>query len=173
MGYEPRKNIPLLIEAFSQLETSFGGINLVLVVAEAESRNRFRSLVTDRYLDDRVIILAELPPKTLVVLYNLAELFVFTSERESFGLPPLEALACGAPTIAMNMTSLPEVLGDGALLIDGKDVGTWANAIERVLTDNDFRKDSVSRGLQQAAKLTWQRCAQETLEVYHAVAEES
>ena len=115
VGYEPRKNIPLLIEAFSRIATSYPDIDLVVVAAEKERRLYFQRLATELDLNDRIVILAALKPSDLAVLYNLAEVFVFPSERESFGAPPLEALACGTPTIAMNMTSLPEVLADGAI----------------------------------------------------------
>jgi len=173
VGYEPRKNIPLLIEAFSQLAPSQPDLDLVIVAAETERRLFFQQMATELDLTDRVVVLGAVQPSDLAVLYNMAEAFIFPSERESFGAPPLEALACGAPTIAMNMTSLPEVLGNGAILIDGKDVQTWANAIELVVTDKNLRSDLVSRGLERAAELTWHRCAQDTIEVYRAVAKRS
>ena len=172
VGYEPRKNIPLLIEAFARIATSYPDIDLVVVAAEKERMLYFQRLATELDLSDRIAILAALNPSDLAVLYNLADVFVFPSERESFGAPPLEALACGAATIAMNMTSLPEVLGDGAILIDGKDVQTWANAIEQVLTRKSLRDDLVNRGLERAKEFTWQRCAQETIKVYEAAFEE-
>lgn len=171
VGYEPRKNIPLLIEAFSQLAPIHPDLDLVIVAAERERRLFFQQLAAELDISSRVIVLAAVQPSDLAILYNLAEAFVFPSERESFGAPPLEALACGTPTIAMNMTSLPEILGDGALLLDGKDPQIWANAIEQLLTDDVLRKDLVSRGLQQAAKMTWQRCAEETLQIYQDVVE--
>ena len=173
VGYEPRKNIPLLIKAFSQIVPRHPGLDLVVVAAQEDRRTYFQQLSTQLGIDNRVYILGAVQPGDLAILYNLAEVFVFPSERESFGLPPLEAIACGVPTIAMNMTSLPEVLEDGALLIDGKDVETWANAIEKVLTDDELRSDLVRRGLKQAEKLTWQRCAEETLKIYCAVGDEA
>ena len=171
VGYEPRKNIPLLIEAFSRIATSYPDIDLVVVAAEKERRLYFQRLATELDLNDRIVILAALKPSDLAVLYNLAEVFVFPSERESFGAPPLEALACGTPTIAMNMTSLPEVLADGAILVDGKDVQTWANEIEQVLTQKSLRDNLVSRGLERAKEFTWRRCARETIKVYEAAFE--
>jgi glycosyltransferase involved in cell wall biosynthesis len=124
-------------------------------------------------LNHRVVILNAMKPRDLAILYNSADVFVFPSERESFGLPPLEALACGTPTIAMNMSSLPEILGDGAVLIDGKDVQTWANAIEQVISDQGLRSNLIKRGLKQAAKMTWQQCAEETMKIYSKVIEET
>ncbi len=169
VGYEPRKNITLLIEAFAQLACTFPDLDLVVVAAEKERRVYFKQLAAELGVAERVIILPALQPVDLAVLYNLTELFVFPSIRESFGAPPLEALACGAPTLAMNMTSLPEVLGDGAILLDGTDVSIWANMIERMLTDCGLRADLIQRGLRQAAKLTWKHCAEGTIQVYEEI----
>jgi glycosyltransferase involved in cell wall biosynthesis len=171
IGYEARKNIPLLIDAFSKIESDHPNLNLVIVVAHQGQRLYFQQLISELRLNSRVIILAALPPIDLVALYNLAEVFVFPSERESFGLPPLEAMACGTPTLAMNMSSIPEILRDGAMLINGKDVQTWSNAIKQVLADENLRSDLVSQGLKRAAELTWERCARETINVYNLVAE--
>jgi glycosyltransferase involved in cell wall biosynthesis len=170
IGYEPRKNIPLLIEAFSRIVSDHPDLKLVIVAAHLDQRLFFQRLSSQLDLDNRVTIFPALPPTDLVMLYNLAEVFVFPSERESFGLPPLEAMACGTPAIAMKVSSIPEILQDGAFLIDGKDVQIWANVVRQVLVDQDLRSDLVSRGLQRAAKLTWQRCAQKTIQVYHALA---
>jgi len=166
VGYEPRKNIPLLIRAFSKIAPNHPDLNLVIVAAEQERRYFFQQLAHDLELSNRIFILGSVQPNDLAALYNLAEVFIFPSERESFGAPPLEAIACGTPTIAMNMTSLPEILENGALLIDGKDVDVWANAIEKVLSDNDLRSDLIRFGLERATELTWENCAKETIRVY-------
>jgi len=171
VGYEVRKNIPLLIEAFSRIASDQSDLGLVIVAAQDERRLFFEKLVAELNLSQRVVILASLPACDLAGLYNLADVFVFPSERESFGLPPLEAMACGAPVIAMDLSSIPEIVQDGALLIHGKEVQTWADAISRVVTDETLRSGLVQRGLQQAATLNWRRCAQETIQVYRAVLE--
>jgi glycosyltransferase involved in cell wall biosynthesis len=169
VGYEPRKNIALLIKAFAQLAPTHPELDLVVVAAQEQARLGFQQLAAELGLAERAIFLASQPPERLAMLYNLAEAFVYPSERESFGLPPLEALACGAPTLAMNLTSLPEILRDGAILIDGKEPATWAAAIERVLVDENLRTALEQRGLAQARRLSWQRCAQGTVAVYEAV----
>lgn len=169
VGYEPRKNIQILIESFVKIASKFEDLDLVIVCADETRRINFQQLAGKFNLDGRVIILGSLPAKELLILYNLAECFVYPSERESFGLPPLEAFACGTPTIAMNMTSMPEVLGDGALMIDGKDVEIWANATERVLMDDGLRSSLIRRGLERASRLTWRNCALNTIQVYESV----
>jgi glycosyltransferase involved in cell wall biosynthesis len=173
VGYEPRKNIPLLMEAFSRFAQDHPHISLVIVATEEQSRGFFQQLAREWNIDERVIILSAVSPNDLVVLYNLADVFVFPSERESFGLPPLEALACGAPVVAMKMTSIPEILQDSAVLVEGKDAQTWADTIVQVITDDNLRSSLVSKGIQQAAKFSWERCAKETLQVYHAGLEEN
>ena len=172
VGYEERKNIPLVIEVFSKIASSHPDLDLIIVAAEPDCRLTFAQLAAEKDLSHRVTILAQVQPDELAKLYNLAAAFIYPSERESFGLPPLEAMACGTPTIAMDMTSIPEILENGAMLIKGKDVDTWTNAVEQVLSNEDFRKDLISRGLKQAAKLTWQHCAKKTIKVYHSVTEQ-
>ncbi len=125
----------------------------------------------DLQLENRVSILPSMRAAVLKVLYKTAEVFVFPSRREGFGLPPLEAMACGTPTIAMNLTSIPEIVQDGALLIDGAGAQTWADAIERVLKDDGLRKRLVGRGLKRASELTWEACARKTRKVYQEVSE--
>jgi glycosyltransferase involved in cell wall biosynthesis len=170
IGYEPRKNIELLVDLFAQLAPCYPELGLVIVVAEESRRSLLSQRVSDRGMADRAILLPAMSPKELLALYNLAEVFVYPSQRESFGLPPLEAIACGTPTIAMNLASLPEILEDGALLIDGQDSETWANAVTQVLANDEIRKALIDRGLRRASKFTWKHCAQTTLDVYRSVA---
>ena len=169
VGYEPRKNIPLLIDAFARVVANRVDLSLVLVVAEEFQRATYQHLVTELGLSDRVVVLGAIALHDLVRLYNLADLFVFPSEHEGYGLPPLEAMACGLPTIVMNMTSLPEVVLDGALLVDGRDAAIWANAIQQVTADENLRAKLREQGLRRAALLSWSRCAELTVDVYHAV----
>jgi glycosyltransferase involved in cell wall biosynthesis len=169
IGYEPRKNIPLLIKAFAQIANEYPTLGLVIVAAAAEQRVAFQSIANELGLAERAIVLGALSAHELAMLYNLAEVFVFPSERESFGLPPLEAMACGVPTLAMNMSSIPEIVQDGALLIDGKNVGIWADALRRIIGDQRLRSSLIEHGLQRAAQLNWQKCAQATIQIYQDV----
>jgi glycosyltransferase involved in cell wall biosynthesis len=102
-------------------------------------------------------------------LYGGAELFVFPSEYEGFGLPVLEAMACGAPVVCGNRSSLPEVAGDAALLCDPHDVDSLAGAIEQVLTDRDVQMALQQRSLVRAAYFSWEQTAQQTRQVYQSI----
>ena len=166
VGFEPRKNIPLVIDAFTQLTPDCPDLGLVVVAAEEGQRRHFERPAHERQLSDRSLILGATSPSMLAILYNLATVFVFPSERESFGLPPLEAIACGTATIAMRKTSLPEILQDGALYVDHADADAWARAIGQVVGDDALRKDLSNRGLIQAATFSWTKCASETTAVY-------
>jgi glycosyltransferase involved in cell wall biosynthesis len=170
VGFEDRKNIPLLIQAYKHLAVDFPGINLVVVSAEENKRQYFQQLVGELQLNGRVTVLGSVAATDLLGLYNLATIFVFPSERESFGLPPLEAIACGTPTVVMNSSSLPEILGAGALLVDGKDPQTWADRLRNVLTDERLRAEMITRGLKRAAELNWDNCARKTIQVYTGLA---
>ena len=109
-----------------------------------------------------------MPEEDKALLYNAATLFVFPSLYEGFGLPPLEAMACGTPVIAARAASLPEVVGDGGLLIAPDDVAGLAQTILAVLSDPARQAELRARGLAQAARFSWTKTAQETLAVYEA-----
>ena len=107
--------------------------------------------------------------RTLTLLYRLADCFVFPSLYEGFGFPPLEAMACGLPVVASDRGSLPEILGDAALLVDPENPLAIAKAAQRVLEDPALRERLRARGLERSKPFSWERCAEETLEVYRQV----
>jgi glycosyltransferase involved in cell wall biosynthesis len=107
------------------------------------------------------------------LLYQACTLFAFPSRYEGFGLPPLEAMACGAPVVVSDASSLPEVVGDAALRVPPDDVVAWAAAIGRLLSDPALRADLRAQGLAQAARFSYQRVAQETLAVLERAANSS
>ena len=107
---------------------------------------------------------------TLLTLYRRAFVLVYPSRYEGFGFPLIEAMASGLPVIASRAASIPEVAGDAAMLVDPEDTGAWADGLVRLLADEAFRADLVSRGLERAALFTWERTARLTLDIYRRVA---
>jgi glycosyltransferase involved in cell wall biosynthesis len=117
---------------------------------------------------EHVRLLGYVPDADLAALYSLADVFLFPSWLEGFGLPPLEAMQCGTPVISSHRPAMPEVLGDAALYADPRDAFAWADAVERLTIDAALRDDLIARGHQRAARYSWARAARETLAVYVA-----
>ena len=120
-------------------------------------------------LEREVIFAGYVDEDELPAWYNAADLFVYPSLYEGFGLPPLEAMACGCPVITSNTSSLPEVVGDAGIMVDPHDVDALADAMERVLTDESLREDMRRRGLERAKRFSWQRSAREMWDIYEEV----
>jgi len=170
---EPKKNLHRLLEAFAQGRHS-GRIThrLVLAGAKAWHTAAWRRALRDQRLGDAVTILRRLPDKELPLLYSGASVFVFPSLYEGFGLPPLEAMACGVPVITSSGGALPEVVGDAALVLPECDPRQLRIAIEKVLANSFLRERLRTRGLARARRFTWERTAQATAEVYREVLRE-
>jgi glycosyltransferase involved in cell wall biosynthesis len=164
---EPRKNLTTLFEVLSQLEDR--ALPLVVIGKQGWLFDETYRKLRDLGLTERVKFLGYVPDEDLPMLYSAATAFAFPSVYEGFGLPPLEAMACGAPVISSNASSLPEVVGEGGLLVSPMDVRAWREAIERVLSDEMLRRDLSLRGLTQAAKFSWKISAAQTREVYRSV----
>jgi glycosyltransferase involved in cell wall biosynthesis len=166
---EPRKNLTALLEAFHHLLATHD-LRLVFVGKKGWLYEGFFRRLRELGLEDRVIFTGYVPDEDLPAIYSVADLFVFPSLYEGFGLPVLEAMACGVPVICSNTSSLPEVAGDAALLVDPTDVRALAGAMERALRDEAFRVTLRARGIERAQRFTWARAAQETMQVYENVA---
>jgi len=166
---EERKNLRRLLEACELLWRA--GEHRPLVVAGARLRKHrgINETLTRLGLERRVVLTGYVPEADLPALYSAADLFVFPSLYEGFGLPPLEAMACGAPVGCSNSSSLPEVVGDAAVTVDPYDVEALAHAMHRVLSDANLRDELRAKGLARAAQFTWERTAQETMKVYQSV----
>lgn len=169
---EPRKNLPTLLRAFRRLRDNYKS---EAVLAIAGNRGwlfeEVDQIVAQLKLGDAVRFLGGVPNEELVYLYNAAKLFVFPSFYEGFGLPPLEAMACGTPVIVSNVSSLPEVVGDAGMLIAPEDVEGLTVAMWRVLSDEKLQREMREKGLKRAQTFSWTRAARETLAVYHQVAQ--
>jgi glycosyltransferase involved in cell wall biosynthesis len=172
-GLDARKNLATLLRAFGRLRRA-GGPPAQLVIAG-------RALGSDPVLfpDLDALIAAErladwvrrldVPPADNPLLYAAATAFAFPSRYEGFGLPPLEAMACGTPTVVAMASSLPEVVGDAALSVPPDDVSGWTTALWRLLADASLRAELRRRGLERARCFSYERVARETLAVYRAV----
>ena len=167
---KPHKNVDRLIEAFAMLRRrGHDHIKLLILGDEISKYPNLRRLVHRFQLHQYVRFLGFVPDATLAALYRLATVFVFPSLYEGFGLPPLEAMACGTPVITSNVSSLPEVVGDAALLIDPMNASAIADAMARVMSDESLRADLVRRGLERVKTFSWERSARRTHEVYAEV----
>jgi alpha-1,3-rhamnosyl/mannosyltransferase len=170
---KPHKNLVRLIEAWSLLigHCSLGFGHWPLVIAGhwdpryPQARERAQQLG----LEQRVRFLGPVAEADLPALYSGADLFVFPSLYEGFGLPVLEAMACGVPVVCSKTSSLPEIVGEAALTFDPLDVEEMAAKIEKALGDEALREEMREKGLQRAARFSWERTAEKTLEVYRAV----
>jgi glycosyltransferase involved in cell wall biosynthesis len=170
----PHKNIDRLIEAFAILRKRHDGeLKLLLIGDDISKYPNLRRLVHRFQLHQHVRFLGFVPDATLAVLYRLAAAFVFPSLYEGFGLPPLEAMASGTPVITSNVSSLPEVVGDAALLIDPMNPTEIADAMWRVLQDPALRSDLIRRGCARVKAFSWERSVARTREVYAEVIAET
>lgn len=169
-GYSARKNVPLLMQAYQRLGKIRRGRKLVLAGSLTRvAKNELVKLVSQLDLESDILWLGHTREEDLVALYNGAELFVYPSLYEGFGLPVLEAMACGTPVVASRAGSLAEVAGDAALLIEPDDEAGLAYAMQQVIETPLVKVDLKQRGLGRAAAFSWERCAHETLAVYHKV----
>jgi len=135
---------------------------------DPDDRARIEALITRLGMADLVRIEGVVPHGDLPPLYRGARALVYPSAVETFGLPPLEAMACGCPVVASDRTSVPEIVGDAALVVDPDDVPALAAAIRRVLTEEDLRRDLVARGIANVRRFSWTRAADETLQELRA-----
>jgi glycosyltransferase involved in cell wall biosynthesis len=166
----PHKNLERLIEAFHQLRRGeFEHLKLLIIGDEISKYATLRRAVHRYKLHKHVRFLGFVPDETLAALYRLAAVFVFPSLYEGFGLPPLEAMASGTPVVTSNVSSLPEVVGDAALLIDPYDAEAIAGGVRMVLSDPTLRDDLRARGQKRAREFSWERSVGRVREIYSEV----
>jgi len=166
---EERKNLRRLLQACARLWAAGEKRPLAVVGARRWKYSKILQTVQDLALESHVLFTGHVPDADLPALYGGADLFVFPSLYEGFGLPPLEAMACGTPVVTSNTSSLPEVVGDAAITVDPYDVEALAESMHRVLSDPDLADDLRQRGLERAAGFTWEQTARKTVEVYREV----
>lgn len=165
---EPRKNLNRLIEAFHifKQESHHPEVKLVIVGGKGWLYDKIFSRIKELKMEKDIIFTGYVQDEYLPFLYNLALAFIYPSIYEGFGLPPLEAMSCGTPVISANTSSIPEVVGDAGLLIDPYNINEIAGALLQVIQSNSLRSEMSRKGLEQAGKFSWEKCASETLKIY-------
>lgn len=172
---KPQKNLARLIEAFAVVKGELAGhaelaqLKLIVIGDELAKHPDLRRAVVRTRVREEVRFLGFLPHSVLRVFYARARAFLFPSLYEGFGLPPLEAMAHGTPVVTSNTSSLPEVLDQAALLVNPENVFDIARGIRQALTDEALRQELIRRGYAQLRKYSWERAAQQVLDVYRAV----
>ena len=168
---KPHKNLERLIEAFDRLrhEPGFEALRLLIIGDQISKYQSLRRAVHRHKLHKQVRFFGFVPLDTLAVLYRLASVFVFPSLYEGFGLPPVEAMACGLPVVTSNVSSLPEVVGDGAILVDPYSPDSIAEGMRAALTDEGLRATLRERGLARAREFSWEQSVRRIREVYDEV----
>jgi glycosyltransferase involved in cell wall biosynthesis len=168
----PQKNLPRLIEAFAVARASleshrnYKDLRLIIIGDEISRHPDVRRAVIHSRVEHCVRFLGFIPFDTLRIFHELATAFVFPSLYEGFGLPPLEAMASGTPVIASAVSSLPEVVGGAAMLVNPENVFDIARGITEVLLNDELREDLIVKGRKQAASFSWARTAREVLDLY-------
>lgn len=169
-GFSPRKNIVGLIEAFSRIINVIPkDTNLVIAGNKGKSYSIYKACAERLKIEDRVIFPGFISMEHMPHLYNNASLFVYPSFYEGFGLPPIEAMACGIPVITSNVTSIPEVVGDAALLFNPKETEVLSEKICEALMNEHLRINLIVKGFKKARSLSWDKTAIETLKAYEAI----
>ncbi len=171
----PHKNVVRMIEAFSALKTelekdrAYPDLKLIIIGDDLSGNPDLRRTVVRSGVQNDVRLLGFVPIEVLRIFYDEAKIFVFPSLYEGFGLPPLEAMAHGTPVVTSNVSSLPEVVGKAAVLVNPENVFEIMRALHRVLTDQALRHRMKERGYQQAAKFSWDVSVRRILNAYHRV----
>jgi glycosyltransferase involved in cell wall biosynthesis len=164
---QPRKNFHRLLEGFAKLKENHDCEHKLVIVGKyGWKESGLERQAKDLGLSDDVVLTGYVPYEDLPALYNAADVFVYPSLYEGFGLPPLEAMACGTPVITGNQASLPEVVGDAGLMVDPFDADAFAEALDRLIFDRLLRAEMFALGLDQATKFSWDKTASETLKIY-------
>ncbi|MGB9880388.1 MAG: glycosyltransferase family 4 protein, partial [Anaerolineae bacterium] len=166
---QPRKNLLGLLDAFAVLAKEDQETHLVLAGKKGWLYQPLFAHAEQLGLEERVHFIGYVPQEDLPALISGARVFVLPSFYEGFGLPVLEAMACGTPVICSNVASLPEVAGDAAILVDLHNTEQLEQAISQVLTDPSLRHDLTEKGLRRVQHFSWQKCAQQTLQLLERV----
>ena len=166
---DPRKNMSMIIESYARLINKYeiGDLNLVLVGPSGFGvEGILKSISNQPELSHRIILTGFVADEDLAAIYTNALMFVYPSFYEGFGLPPLEAMQCGVPVITSNTSSLPEVVGDAAIMIDPQSANELEAAMYSLYTDQNLRYNLSAKGMERAKLFSWKKCAEKTIDVY-------
>lgn len=168
---EYRKNLGRLIKAFEQLCKNYKEKYTLAITGTSSMKfsSEIERLIGSLKLNNKVLLTGFVADQDLPALYNAAEIFVFPSLYEGFGLPPLEAMACGTPVITSNVSSLPEIVSNAAILIDPYNITELVEAMYKVITNRDLCQSMIEKGLKWAKLFSWEETARKTLKVYEEV----
>lgn len=171
---KPQKNVTRLIEAFAVIKSElrehpvYRNLRLLIIGDEISEHSDLRRAVARTRMQNEVRFLGFVPVETLRVFYQAAEVFVFPSLHEGFGLPPLEAMAQGTPVVTSNVSSLPEIVGDAAVMVNPENVFEIARGISQVLLNEELREQLRIRGRAHLERFSWERSVNQVLEIYAA-----
>ncbi|MBI5680824.1 MAG: glycosyltransferase family 4 protein [Methanobacterium sp.] len=170
---EPRQKVDILIKSFAKLKKKLPKIKLIKIGDSNlyGAREKLLKLIEDLNLKKDVIFIGYVPDDELPEWYNAADLFVYPCAYAGFGLPPLEAMACGTPIITSNTTSLPEVMGNAGIMINPNNIEDLSENMYEILTNGSLREDLISKGLKRAKMFNWDESAEKTFEVYNELDE--
>lgn len=169
-GFSPRKNIIGLIEAFSILKKIYkDSLKLVIVGKHGISYEKYKNRTIELGIKNDVLFPGFIPLNHMPIFYNASEMLAYPSFYEGFGLPPVEAMACGTPVVASNCTSIPEILGDSALLINPENIYEIKDAMFNVLTDLDLKLKLSEASLRKSKLYSWNKTALDTLSAYNFI----
>jgi len=164
-----RKNIPFLLDVFKILKEKGIEEKLLIIAGTDYLKDEILKLATEKKIERDVFCLTEVPVEKLPIFYSGAELFVFLSLYEGFGLPVLEAMSCGCPVITSNVSSLPEIVGEAGITVSPYSIEQSYTTILNTLSNENLKSDMRRKGIIQVSKFSWENCAKETLEVYKSL----
>ena len=169
---EPRKNIDHTVRCFARIvkEQHISDLNLVLVGTKGWDFDKiFTEMMKHNSVRDRVIVTGYVADEDLAAIYSGAQMFVYPSLYEGFGLPPLEAMQCGVPVITSNTSSLPEVVGEAGIMVNPQDSDVLCQAMTDIYRKPALRNELATRALARAKQFSWASCAQQTVRAYETV----